>query len=158
MTMLQLNNLAPAPGATKKRKRVGRGPGSGHGKTATRGTKGHLSRSGSKAYHAFEGGQMRIYRRVPKRGFHNRNRIDNQIVNLADLGKLGAGRTITIDVLRDAGFVRGLEPRVKILGVGDVDAAYTVQVHLVSETARKKIEAKGGKIELVAYGPPAAAE
>ncbi len=151
--MLKLNNLAPAPGATKKRKRVGRGPGSGHGKTATRGSKGHLSRSGAKSYHAFEGGQMRIYRRIPKRGFHNRNRIDNQIVNLADFERLEGKGTITIELLREAGFVRGPDPRVKVLGVGDVSAAYTVQVHLVSESARKKIEAKGGKIELVAYGP-----
>ncbi len=156
--MLKLNTIAPAPGATKKRKRVGRGPGSGHGKTSTRGTKGHSSRSGSKRNLAFEGGQMRVYRRLPKRGFHNRSRIDNQIVNLLDFQALGDERTVTIDLLREAGFVRGTLPRVKVLGVGEIDAAYTVQVHLVSESARKKIEAKGGKVELVTYGAPPQAE
>ena len=158
MTMFQLNNVAPAEGATKKRKRVGRGPGSGHGKTATRGMKGHLSRSGAKSYNAFEGGQMRIYRRVPKRGFHNRNRIDNQVVNLADFEVLGDAREVTIDALRDAGFVRGPAPRVKVLGGGDVTAAYVVRVHLVSESARKKIEAKGGRVELVPYATVVTAE
>jgi large subunit ribosomal protein L15 len=156
--MLKLNNLAPAEGATKNRKRVGRGPGSGHGKTATRGTKGHSSRSGSKRNLAFEGGQMRVYRRVPKRGFHNRSRIDNQIVNVGAFEMLGEERNVTIDVLRDAGFVRGQSPRVKVLGVGEINAAYTVRVHLVSESARKKIEAKGGSVELVPYGPVAEAE
>lgn len=150
--MLRLNNLAPAKGATKKRKRVGRGPGSGHGKTSTRGTKGHSSRSGSKSNTEFEGGQMRLYRRVPKRGFHNRNRIDNEVVNLNDLQKLGANTVVTVEALREAGLVHGQDPRVKILGMGEIKAAYHVQVHGVSASARQKIEAKGGKIELIAHG------
>ena len=149
--MLQLNNLAPAPGATKNRKRVGRGPGSGHGKTATRGMKGHLSRSGAKSYNAFEGGQMRLYRRLPKRGFANRNRIVNDVVNLTALSTLDPKETITVDTLLEAGLVHGPDPRVKILGVGEIEAAYTVRVHGVSESARKKIEAKGGKIEIIPH-------
>jgi large subunit ribosomal protein L15 len=155
--MLQLNNLAPASGATKKRKRVGRGPGSGHGKTATRGMKGHLSRSGAKSYNAFEGGQMRLYRRVPKRGFSNRNRIVNEVVNLQALASLNPKEPVTVDALRQAGLVHGPDPRVKILGVGDIEAAFTVRVHGVSESARKKIEAKGGKIELIPHGITGAA-
>jgi large subunit ribosomal protein L15 len=149
--MLQLNNLAPAEGATKNRKRVGRGPGSGHGKTATRGMKGHLSRSGAKAYNAFEGGQMRLYRRVPKRGFANRNRIVNEVVNLTALSTLDPQQTVTVDALLEAGLIHGPDPRVKILGMGEIEGAYTVQVHGVSESARQKIEAKGGKVEIIVY-------
>jgi large subunit ribosomal protein L15 len=149
--MFQLNNLAPADGATKKRKRVGRGPGSGHGKTATRGNKGHLSRSGSKAYNAFEGGQMRLYRRVPKRGFANRNRIVNEVVNLTALSTLDAKHPVTVEALLEAGLIKGPDPRVKILGMGEIEGAYTVHVHGVSDSARKKIEAKGGKIEIIVY-------
>ncbi|HET9886630.1 MAG TPA: 50S ribosomal protein L15 [bacterium] len=148
---MKLNNLAPAEGATKNRKRIGRGPGSGHGKTATRGMKGHLARSGAKAYNAFEGGQMRLYRRVPKRGFHNRNRIQNEVVNLTALSTLDPKQTITVDTLLEAGLIQGPDPRVKILGMGEIEAAYTVQVHGVSESARQKIEAKGGQIEIIVY-------
>jgi large subunit ribosomal protein L15 len=149
--MLQLNNLAPAPGATKKRKRVGRGPGSGHGKTATRGSKGHLARSGAKSYNAFEGGQMRLYRRVPKRGFANRNRIVNETVNLKVLALLDPAQPVTVEALLEAGLVHGPDPRVKILGMGDIDGAYTVRVHGVSESARQKIEAKGGTVEIIPH-------
>ncbi len=156
--MLRLNNLAPAPGATKKSKRVGRGPGSGHGKTSTRGSKGHLSRSGAKSYNAFEGGQMRLYRRLPKRGFNNRNRIVNDVVNLESISKFDPKVEITVDILRAAGLVHGPDPRVKILGDGEITGAYTVRVHGVSAAARAKIEAKGGKIELVPHGFTAAGE
>ena len=156
--MLQLNNLRPAPGATKKTKRVGRGPGSGHGKTATRGTKGHSSRSGAKTFLASEGGQMRLYRRVPKRGFTNRNRIDNEVVNLEALSTIDPKTEVTVDVLREAGLVHGQDPRVKILGDGEVTAAYTLRVHGVSASARVKIEGKGGKIEIIPHGVAAAGE
>ena len=149
--MLQLNNLAPAKGATKKRKRVGRGPGSGHGKTATRGMKGHLSRSGAKSYNAFEGGQMRLYRRLPKRGFSNRNRIVNEVVNLTTLSTLDANQPVTVELLLEAGLIHGPDPRVKILGMGEIEGAYTVRVHGVSDSARQKIEAKGGKVEIIVH-------
>ena len=152
--MLKLNNLKPAPGARKRSKRVGRGPGSGHGTTATRGYKGQRSRSGSGKRAWFEGGQMPIYRRVPKRGFTNRNRIENEIVNLRDFERFDPAREITVDYLRELGLVQGIEPRVKVLGVGEVGAAFKVRVHGVSATARKKIEEKGGSIELEPYGTP----
>lgn len=149
--MLQLNNLSPAPGAVKKNKRVGRGPGSGHGKTSTKGTKGHSSRSGKGTHNGFEGGQMRLYRRLPKRGFNNRNRIVNDVVNLEDLKRIDAKNEITVDLLRAVGLVHGPDPRVKILGDGEVTAAYVIKVHGVSAGARAKLEAMGGKIEIIPH-------
>jgi large subunit ribosomal protein L15 len=147
--MLQLNNLKPASGARRNKKRVGRGPGSGHGTTATRGTKGQRSRSGSGSRGWFEGGQMPIYRRVPKRGFHSRNRVEYQVVNLSDFERLEAGREITVDYLKERGMVNGREPVVKILAGGDVASAFRVRVHAVSAAARRKIEEKGGSVEIV---------
>jgi large subunit ribosomal protein L15 len=147
--MYQLNNLKPATGARRKRKRVGRGIGSGHGKTSTRGMKGHSSRSGGGAPAWFEGGQMPLYRRIPKRGFHSPNRIPYQVLNLRDLARFDAKATIDPDYLSAHGAVSGREPRVKLLGVGDVSGAYHVRVHAISESARKKIEAAGGNVELL---------
>ena len=149
--MFQLNNLRPARGATKRRKRVGRGPGSGHGKTATRGYKGQKSRSGGAPAKWFEGGQMPLYRRIPKRGFHPRNRVENQVVNLADFHRFDASAEIDVDYLVNAGFVSGLKPRVKVLGTGELNAAYRVRVHAVSAAARRKIEEKGGTVELLPW-------
>jgi large subunit ribosomal protein L15 len=149
--MYQLNNLRPAPGATKKRKRVGRGPGSGHGTTATRGQKGQGSRSGGPQSPWFEGGQMPLYRRIPKRGFRPRNRVENSVLNLADLGRLDASQEVTVEALRAAGLVNGPDPRVKILAEGEVTAAYRIKVHAVSEAARRKIEEKGGAVEIVPW-------
>jgi len=149
--MFQLNNLKPAPGATKRRKRVGRGPGSGHGTTAVRGTKGQGSRSGGPQGPWFEGGQMPLYRRVPKRGFRPRNRVENAVVNLDDLSRLDAAQEITVEALRAAGLVGGPDPRVKLLGQGEVTGAYRLKLHAVSESARKKIEEKGGSVEIVPW-------
>jgi large subunit ribosomal protein L15 len=155
--MFQLNNLKPASGARKNPKRIGRGPGSGHGTTATRGSKGQKSRSGSGSRGWFEGGQMPIYRRVPKRGFYSRNRVENQVVNLSDFERLEASQEITVEYLRARGMVRGQQPRVKILGAGEVAEAFRVRVHAVSAAARKQIEEKGGSVELVPYSEPKAA-
>lgn len=149
--MLKLNNLKPARGAKKKNKRVGRGPGSGSGRTAGRGEKGQHSRSGGSTHTWFEGGQMPLYRRVPKRGFKNAFRVPNQVVNLEDLARCESSREITVDVLRELGLVRGVAPRVKILGRGEVTEAYRLRVHAVSASAREKIEAKGGSIEIEPY-------
>jgi large subunit ribosomal protein L15 len=149
--MYKLNSLKPAPGATKRRKRVGRGPGSGHGTTATRGTKGQGSRSGGPSGPWFEGGQMPLYRRVPKRGFRPLNRVENSILNLEDLGRLDASREVTVESLRDAGLVGGPDPRVKLLGRGEVEGAWRIRVHAVSESARRKIEEKGGSVEIVPW-------
>jgi large subunit ribosomal protein L15 len=151
--MFQLNNLKPDPGARRKNKRVGRGPGSGHGKTATKGMKGHNSRSGGGMGAWFEGGQMPLYRRIPKRGFSPRSRVENSVVNLDDLERLEVGTEVTVEALRDAGLVSGPDPRVKILARGEVAAAWRFRVHAVSDSARRKIEAKGGSIELVEWTP-----
>jgi len=151
--MYHLNNLQPAKGATKKRKRVGRGPGSGHGKTSGKGMKGHNSRSGGGMGAWFEGGQMPVYRRIPKRGFHNRNRVENWPVNLDRFEVLDASQEITVEYLRENGLVGGSNPRVKVLSRGEVGAAYRLKVHAVSEAARKKIEEKGGSVELVPWDP-----
>jgi len=149
--MYQLNNLRPAPGATKRRKRVGRGPGSGHGTFATRGINGQGSRSGGPQGPWFEGGQMPLYRRIPKRGFRPRNRVENSVLNLQDLARLDASQEITVESLRAAGLVNGPDPRVKILGEGEVTAASRVKVHAVSGSARRKIEEKGGSVEIVPW-------
>ena len=149
--MYQLNNLKPAPGAKRKRKRVGRGQGSGHGTYATRGLNGAGSRSGGSSHPWFEGGQMPLYRRVPKRGFFSRNRVENQVVNLDQFDRFDPAQEIGVDYLKSRGMISGRDPRVKILGNGEITAAFRVKVHAVSGTARKKIEAAGGSVELIPH-------
>ena len=146
-----LNNLKPAEGSKFNRKRVGRGPGSGNGKTAGRGYKGAQSRSGWKYKRGFEGGQMPLHRRVPKRGFTNIFRTEYDVVNLDQLEKLFAqGATVTVDALRDAGIVGSRSAKVKVLGRGEVKKALTVQAHKFSGKAAEKIAAAGGKAEAIA--------
>ena len=148
---MRLDELRPAPGAKKRRKRVGRGPGSGHGKTSTKGSKGHKARSGGGKVGGFEGGQMPLYRRLPKRGFFPPGgKTEYAVVNLKSLATFGASTTIDPEGLVKAGLVKnGERSRVKLLGTGDVAHALTVRVHAVSESARGKIEAAGGRIELL---------
>ncbi|HYU46086.1 MAG TPA: 50S ribosomal protein L15 [Terriglobales bacterium] len=137
-----------APGkATEKRKRVGRGMGSGMGKTSTRGHKGQRSRSGSRLLRGFEGGQMPLHRRVPKRGFKNIFREEYAVVNLDRLADLGETE-ITPDVLKRAGVVHGKKP-VKILGNGELKSAITVHAHKFSKSAQEKITKAGGKFEVL---------
>ena len=146
-----LNNLKPAEGSKFKRKRVGRGPGSGLGKTSGRGYKGAQSRSGWKYKRGFEGGQMPLHRRVPKRGFTNIFRTEYDVVNLDQLEKLfEQGATVTVDALRDAGIVSSRTALVKVLGRGEVSKALTVQAHKFSGKAAEKIAAAGGKAEALA--------
>jgi len=147
---MSLNNLRPPKGARKGRKRVGRGPGSGHGKTASRGSKGAKSRSGFRFKRGFEGGQMPLHRRVPKRGFHNPFRVEYAVVNLDTLAEVfEAGSSVTPDLLRERGLVaRGSRP-VKILARGDVGKALTVRAHKFSGKAAEKIAAAGGSTELI---------
>jgi large subunit ribosomal protein L15 len=146
-----LNNLKPAEGSKFNRKRVGRGPGSGNGKTAGRGYKGAQSRSGWKYKRGFEGGQMPLHRRVPKRGFTNIFRTEYDVVNLDQLEKLfEQGATVTVDSLRDAGIVSSRTALVKVLGRGDVTKALTVQAHKFSGKAAEKLAAAGGKAEAIA--------
>jgi large subunit ribosomal protein L15 len=143
---LTLSNLGPAPGSTQARKRVGRGPGSGLGKTAGRGHKGHKARTGGSTNPGFEGGQMPMYRRLPKRGFTNPFRVETQVVNLQDLKKVSAAE-VSPETLYSAGLIGKPDSPVKLLGTGDADRAYTVRGVALSAPARAKIEAAGGKIE-----------
>jgi large subunit ribosomal protein L15 len=145
--MLTLSNLSPNPGANRARKRVGRGPGSGHGKTAGRGHKGFKARSGSGVKVGFEGGQMPLHRRIPKRGFNNTFRKEYAVLNVADLEKFESGTKIDRQMLVEAGLVAKKYSLVKLLGNGEISKAMTVAVDKLSESARQKIEAAGGKIE-----------
>ncbi len=145
-TKLGLHNLPKPKGATTEPKRKGRGVGSGLGKTGGRGQKGQRSRSGGGVRPGFEGGQMPLIRRVPKRGFHNRFRVPNQVVNLAALATFD-GEAVTPESLRAAGLVAKEDLPVKILGNGDVERAFVVSRCAVSSAARQKIEKAGGRIE-----------
>jgi large subunit ribosomal protein L15 len=148
---MKLEELRPAPGAKKRRKRVGRGPSSGHGKTSTKGHKGHKARSGGGKYGGFEGGQMPLYRRLPKRGFlPPGGKSEYAVVNVKSLAAFAAGGAVDPEALVKAGLIKNSDrARVKILGTGDVPHALTVRAHAVSESARSKIEAAGGQVELL---------
>ena len=141
---MDLSRLKPRPGARHARKRVGRGPGSGHGKTAGRGEKGQKSRSGYSRKVGFEGGQMPLHRRLPKRGFTNIFKEQFAIVNLSDLDQFEAGSTINEDALRQVGLIKGRRRKVKVLGNGEISKKLTVQADKFSKSARQKIEAAGG--------------
>jgi large subunit ribosomal protein L15 len=146
-----VHDLRPNPGATHSRKRVGRGPGSGHGKTAGRGSKGQKSRSGYTHLRGFEGGQMPLHRRVPKRGFTNIFRQECDLVNVSALEVFEAGQEITPELLRARGLA-GKKARIKILGDGEVKKALTVHAHKFSASARQKIEGAGGRCEVLESG------
>ncbi len=146
---MKLNELSPAKGATKNRKRVGRGSGSGLGKTSGRGHKGQKSRSGGNIPAWFEGGQLPLTRRLPIKGFTNYTRREYEVVNLSDLERSGLEGTVTIAVLRAAGIVTRSRKPVKVLAMGEVTKALDLKVNAISAKAREKIEAAGGTIELV---------
>jgi large subunit ribosomal protein L15 len=143
---LTLSSLSPASGSAQARKRVGRGPGSGLGKTSGRGNKGHKARTGGQTNPGFEGGQMPMYRRLPKRGFTNPFRVANQVVNLEDLKRISA-TDVSPETLYSAGLIGKPDAPVKLLGTGDADRSYTVRGIALSGAARSKIEAAGGTIE-----------
>ena len=148
-----LSDLKPPKGAKHSKKRIGRGQGSGNGKTAGRGHKGAKSRSGFKFKRGFEGGQMPLHRRVPKRGFHNPFRTEYEVVNLDTLAlKFEAGAVVTPDTLREHGLVSGGKRLVKILARGSVDKALTIRAHKFSGKAAEKIAAAGGTMEIVSMG------
>jgi large subunit ribosomal protein L15 len=148
---ITLHNLHPNPGATKTKKRLGRGRGSGTGKTSGKGVKGQKARPGHhRARFAFEGGQMPMPRRIPKRGFKNPNRVEAFPINVALLDKLfDAGATVDLDVLRNKGVVPKLVETIKILGEGELTKKLTIKAHRASETAKAKIQAAGGSIEII---------
>jgi len=145
---MKLSDLAPSPGSRRKRKRVGRGPGSGHGKTSCRGHKGQNARSGGGTKAGFEGGQMPLQRRLPKRGFTNMFQKNRVIVNVGVLDKLEE-TVITPDVLVSEGIIKDIGDGVKILGNGDVSRSITVKAHAFSASAREKIEKAKGSTELL---------
>ena len=148
---MSLSNLRPPKGAKHSKKRVGRGQGSGQGKTAGRGHKGAKSRSGYKFKRGFEGGQMPLHRRVPKRGFHNPFRVEYEIVNLDQLAaKFDAGARVTPELLHEKGLVPGGGRPVKILARGEVGKNLTVRAHKFSGKAAEKIQAAGGAAETIA--------
>lgn len=144
---MRLADLHPAPGARHREKRVGRGPGSGHGKTSTRGHKGQKARSGGAKGRGFEGGQMPLIRRLPKRGFSGPPREPHAIVNLRQLEPFEG--TVSPAVLKDAGLIKASVERVKVLGTGELMRAVVVQAHAFSEGAKAKIEQAGGRAETI---------
>ena len=144
---MKLHELRPPEGSRKKRRRVGRGEGSGRGKTAGRGTKGQNARSGGGVSVGFEGGQMPLQRRIPKRGFTNIFGKKYEIINVKDLRSFASGETIDGEKLREAGLVKK-SVGLKLLGVGEISNPLTIRVDKVSRTAREKIEAVGGTIEV----------
>jgi large subunit ribosomal protein L15 len=146
---LTLNTLAPAKGANRKNKRVGRGIGSGHGKTAARGYKGQKSRSGTSIRPGFEGGQMPLHRRLPKRGFNNVFRKEYTVVNLDTLSQFEPGASVAPETLLEKGIVKKLRDGIKILGNGELKHAVNVRAHKFSKGAAEKIQNAGGTIEVI---------
>ena len=145
---MQLHDLAPAPGSRKNKKRIGRGPGSGTGKTSGKGHKGLKARSGGSVRPGFEGGQMPLYRRLPKRGFKNYPfKTNNAVLNVKDLDRFEDGAVVDMEALRAAGLVKGRVDGAKILGEGEISKKLSLKNVLVSQTAKEKIEAAGGSIE-----------
>lgn len=145
---MKISDLSPVPGSKKKRKRVGRGPGSGHGKTSCRGHKGQKARSGGGPSPGFEGGQMPLQRRLPKRGFTNIFRKEYAIVNVAALNRLSES-VITPEVLQAEGLVKNARERIKILGDGDITRPITVKAHAFSASAKEKIIKAKGSVEII---------
>ena len=146
---MQINHLGPAKGARKKEKRVGRGPGSGHGKTATKGHKGHLARSGGGKGPGFEGGQMPLTQRVPKRGFNNVFRESYAVVNLKDLNRFETGDPVTPDLMKKAGLAKTGRGKIKVLGDGDLSKPLVIQAHRFSQSALEKIQKAKGRAEVL---------
>ena len=146
---MKIQDLRPAVGAKKRRKIVGRGPGSGHGKTSTRGHKGQMSRTGKGQTPGFEGGQMPLIRKIPKRGFSKRPKKGYHVVNLDRLSSLKKETSITPELLRDKGIINGPLNSVKVLGDGDISIPINIKAHAFSKAALKKIANVGGKCEVI---------
>ncbi len=146
---MKIHELSPVEGSRKKRKRVGRGQGSGHGQTACRGHKGQKSRSGGGPRPGFEGGQMPLQRRLPKRGFTNIFKKQYSILNVKDLNRFEANTNLDTEVLKEAGLIKKMKNGVKLLGNGEISLPLFVKVHKVSRIAKEKIEAAGGKVEII---------
>ena len=146
---MKLNDLSPASGSRKNRKRVGRGPGSGHGKTSCKGHKGQKARAGGNIGPGFEGGQMPLHRRLPKRGFTNHFKKIYDLINIYDLDRCDSDSVVDIEKLKELGFYKGAKDGIKLLGKGELSHPVDIRVNKASKEAVKKIEAAGGKIELI---------
>ena len=146
---MKLHELRAVPGATKAPKRKGRGTATGQGKTAGRGMNGQKSRSGGGVRPGFEGGQMPLYRRIPKRGFTNIWRTEYTVLNVEDLNRFEEGTVVTPELIKEAGMAKQVKDGIKILGSGNIEKNLTVQAHKFSKTAVEKIEAAGGKAEVI---------
>lgn len=149
-----LDRLQVKKGARKRRKRVGRGGGSGHGKTSCRGSKGLFSRSGASLRHGFEGGQMPLIRRIPKRGFSGKKEDTYQVVNLESIAAIKNTDTISPEVLAENGLIKNAQDPVKVLGGGELSKGITIQSHAFSASAKAKIEKAGGKAAVIKKGKP----
>ncbi|RAV10274.1 50S ribosomal protein L15 [Paenibacillus contaminans] len=146
---MKLHELAPAPGSRQTRKRIGRGIGSGTGKTAGKGHKGQNARSGGGVRPGFEGGQNPLYRRLPKRGFNNISRKEYAIVNIEELNKFAAGTEVTPELLMESGIVKAPKSGIKVLGNGEITVKLTVKANKFSQSAVDKITAAGGQTEVI---------
>jgi len=146
---MRLGQLKPSRGAKRKAKRVGRGPGSGHGRYSCRGLKGQRSRSGASIPARFEGGQMPLQRRLPKRGFTNIFRIERQILNVRDLERFDANSEVTVETLLDRGMINNLNRPVKLLGEGELTRPIKITVHACSKKAKEVVEKAGGEVNLI---------
>ncbi len=146
---MKLNDLSPASGSRKNRKRVGRGPGSGHGKTSCKGHKGQKARSGGNIGPGFEGGQMPLHRRLPKRGFTNHFKKIYDLINIHDLARCDSDSVVDMKKLKELGFYKGAKDGIKLLGKGELSHPVEIRVNKASKEAIRKIEAVGGKIELI---------
>lgn len=144
---MKLNSIRPAAGSVKNRKRIGRGTGSGHGKTATKGHKGQKARSGGSVRPGFEGGQMPMHRRLPKRGFTPLQRKDYVVINIGQLDAFDAGSTVDVAALMQCGLVSKVRDGIKVLAKGALTKSLTVQAHKFSESAKAQIEAAGGTVQ-----------
>jgi large subunit ribosomal protein L15 len=146
---MKLHELKPAPGSRHPKKRVGRGMASGHGKTSGRGQKGQKARSGGGVRPGFEGGQTPLYRRLPKRGFKNPNRVEYAIINVETLNRFEEGTVVTPELLLEQGVISNLKDGLKVLGDGELKVKLTVKAHKFSRTAQEKIAAAGGATEVI---------
>jgi len=146
---MRLNDLSPIKDSKKKKKRIGRGPGSGHGETSCKGSKGQKARSGASIRPGFEGGQMPLHRRMPKRGFNNIFKKYYEIINIRDLERLGNISSVDIDILKNSGLIKSEKNIVKLLGDGEISFPIQIRIHNATKSAIDKIEAVGGKVELI---------
>ena len=147
---MRLNDLSPESGSRKRKKRIGRGPGSGHGGTSCKGHKGQKARSGASIRPGFEGGQMPLQRRVPKRGFNNIFKKEYEVINVKDLDRFRSEASVVdIDILKNSGLIKHKKGLIKLLGEGEIAFPIQIKVNGITKTAREKIEAAGGTIELV---------